>query len=68
MRNRASLEFAARTVFDRIEVDVIEMPGKIGVVAQRVLPISSLPNSALAFAGAAGRDPLVLGNHAKRRF
>jgi hypothetical protein len=48
-------------MFDRVEVDVIEVPGKIGLVAQGVLPITPLPNSALAFAGAARRDPLAWG-------
>jgi hypothetical protein len=48
-------------VFDRVEVDVIEMPGKIGLVAQGIFPISSVPNPALAFAGAADRDLLASG-------
>ena len=36
---------------DRIEVDVIEVPRKIVLVAQRMLPISPLPNPALGFGG-----------------
>jgi len=46
-------------MFDRVEVDVIEAPHKIGLVAQGMLPIPPLPNPTLAFAGAAGRDPLA---------
>jgi hypothetical protein len=31
-------------MFDRVEVDATEVPGKIGLVAQGLLPIPSLPN------------------------
>jgi hypothetical protein len=37
-----------------IEVNVIEVPHEVVLVAQRMLPISPLPNPALAFGGAAG--------------
>ena len=37
-----------------IEVNVVEVPRKIVLVAQRMLPISPLPNPALAVGGAAG--------------
>ena len=40
-------------VLHRIEVNVIEVPPKIILVAQRVLPISPLPNPSLALGGAA---------------
>jgi hypothetical protein len=46
-------------MFDRIEVNIIEMPGEIVIVTQRMLPVPSLPNPALAFAGAAGGDPFA---------
>jgi hypothetical protein len=42
-------------------MDVIEVPRKIAFVAERVLPITPLPNAALAFAGTACRDRLVEG-------
>ena len=45
-------------MLDRIEMNVIDMAFKIELVAQCVLPIASLPDSALAFAGAADGDTL----------
>ncbi len=45
----------------RIEVDVIDVLGKIVPVAQRVLPIPPLPNPALGFGGAAGGDAFAAG-------
>ena len=39
-------------VFHRIDVNVIEVPIEVLLVADRVFPIAPLPNSALAFAGA----------------
>ena len=47
-------------VLNRVEVNVIEVPRKIVFVAQRVLPIAALPNPALAFAQAAGRNRFAL--------
>ena len=44
-------------VFDRIEMDVIEMTRKIAFVEHRMLPKSPLPNPVFAFRGAAGGDP-----------
>jgi hypothetical protein len=48
-------------VLDRIEMDVIEVPRKTVLLAQRMLPISPLPNPALCFGGATGGDPFVSG-------
>jgi len=39
------------TMLDRVEVDVIEMNGKVPVIADRVLPITGLSDAALAAAG-----------------
>src|ERR1700730_5107896 len=39
-----------------IEVNVIEVPRKIVLVAQHMFPTPPLPNPALAFGGAAGGD------------
>ena len=36
-------------MFHRIEVNVVDMSLKIGFVADRVLPIATLPNAFLAF-------------------
>ena len=44
---------------DRVEMDVIGVAPKIGFVAQRVLPITALPDAALAFARPARRDLVV---------
>lgn len=41
------------SVFDRIVVYVIKVPGEIVLAAQRVFPIAPLPYSALAFGGPA---------------
>jgi hypothetical protein len=43
-------------VLYRIEVNVIEVARKVVFVAQRMLSISPLPNPALGFGGAAGRN------------
>jgi len=41
-------------VFDRIEVNIIKVRRKIVLVAERMLPISPLPNPALVLVGAVG--------------
>ena len=53
-------------VFDRIEMDVIEVPHKIVLVTQGVLPIPPLPNPALSLGGTAGRDPFAAGQTARK--
>ena len=53
-------------VFDRIEMDVIEVPDKIVLVTQGVLPIPPLPNPALSLRGTAGRDPFAAGQTARK--
>jgi len=40
-----------QTALDRIEMDVIEMAGEVSVVADYVLPIAALRNTAFAAAG-----------------
>jgi hypothetical protein len=45
-----------KSMFDRVELDIIDVPLEILLIAQCVFPISSLPNTALAFGGPAGRD------------
>jgi hypothetical protein len=42
------------TMFDRIEMDVVEMTREIVLVAQGVLPLPPMKNAPLASAGAAG--------------
>ena len=46
-------------VLDRIEVNVIDVPREIALVAQCVLPVTSLPNTAFVLAGAACRNLLL---------
>lgn len=53
-------------VLDRIEMDVIDVPCKIDPVAQRVLPITALPNPALALGGAADGN-LFAGSQGARK-
>jgi hypothetical protein len=39
-----------KPVFDRIEMDIIDVPGKIVSIAHRMLPKSVLPNLGLSLA------------------
>jgi hypothetical protein len=48
-------------VFDRVEVNVVEMPREIVFVTQRVFPITALPDPALALTQVTNRDCLALG-------
>ena len=41
-----------KPVLDRIEMDIIDMPGKIVGITHRMLPKPALPNPALSFGGA----------------
>jgi hypothetical protein len=43
-------------VLHRIEMDVIEVTHEVVLAAQGVLPVPPLPDPALGFGGAAGRD------------
>src|SRR5882672_7724953 len=54
-------------VLYRIEMDVIDVAGKIVFIAQRMLPIASLPNATFASAGAACRHLLALRQVARER-
>jgi hypothetical protein len=47
-------------VLHRIEMDVIDVTREIAFVAQRVLPITALPDAALALAAAAGRNSFAV--------
>lgn len=54
-------------VLDRIEVNVIEVPGDIVLVAQGMFQIPPLPDPALALGGAADGDLLGRRQGAKKR-
>jgi hypothetical protein len=41
--------FSDKSVFDRIEMNVINMPSKISFITNLMLPKASLPNSLLVF-------------------
>ena len=45
-------------------MNVIDMPLKVGFIANLVLPISPLPDPGLAFEVPAGADQFVTGNRA----
>lgn len=66
-RIRPILHAVDVAVLHRVEMDVIDMPREIGFVAQRVFPIATLPQAALAFTGTAGGDPLA-GGQAVREY
>jgi len=44
-----------KAVFDWIVVDVVNMPFKISIISDRVLPITSVPNALFALRYFAGR-------------
>jgi hypothetical protein len=46
-------------MFDRVDVNVIDVARKIDFIANRMLPIASLPDTAFAFAGTTAGDRLV---------
>ena len=46
-------------MFDRIEVNVIKMAGKLVLVTQRMLPRPPLPDAAFAFGAAAGGECFI---------
>ena len=54
------------TVFDRIVMDVIDVPRQVVLVAYLVLPIAPLPDAPLAFAPAAGIDAIDLFKPARK--
>ena len=43
-----------KTMLDRIDVNVVNVPGQIVLIADRVLPITPLPDAALPLGSAAG--------------
>ena len=53
-------------VFHRIEVNVVEVPRRILLVAQGVFPIPTLPDPALALGGAAGGAPFASGQSVRK--
>jgi hypothetical protein len=52
------------SMLDRVEMYVIDVPLEILLVAQRMFPVSSLPNTALASGGAARRNRFASGQGA----
>jgi hypothetical protein len=50
-----------KAMLDRIDMDVLDVPCQIVLITNRVLPITSLPDPALALGGAAGRNGLANG-------
>jgi hypothetical protein len=49
-------------MLNRVEMNVIDVPAQIPLVADEVLPIPALQNAALAFPAAAVADALGAGN------
>jgi hypothetical protein len=66
-RVRPILNAANVAMFDRVEMDVIDMVFEILFVPQGVLPIAALPDRALAFVGAARGKLFVIGKYARKR-
>ena len=46
-------------VLERVDMNVVDVTSEIVLIANGVLPIATLPDTALAFGGAAGRNPLT---------
>src|SRR5665213_3750567 len=55
------------SMLDRVDMDIVDMPREIGLVANGVLPIASLPDPAFAPAGTAGGNVLALQEAAWKR-
>ena len=53
-----------KTMFDRIVMNVIHMPGVIALIANGVFPITALPDAPLSLAQAACRAALARLQHA----
>ncbi len=49
-------------MFNRIKMDVIDMAGKIVLVADHVLPIAALPNSSFALTRAGAAQIASIGH------
>jgi hypothetical protein len=49
------IDAADQPVLDRIEMNVIDVPLKIGIISDCMLPIPPLPQASLAFDDLAGR-------------
>ena len=58
-RGRPVTHSVDEPVLDRIDVNIVDMPREIDVVADGVLPISALPNAPFTFGRAALGDPLI---------
>ena len=54
-----------QSVLDWIEMNVVDVPCVVALIAQRVLPIAALPDSTFAFAQAAWRNPFAGGESAR---
>src|SRR5947208_5000022 len=54
-------------MLDRIDMDVIDVTPKIVLIADRMLPITPLPDAALALRGAASRNRLAGSEVARKR-
>ena len=50
-----------KAMLDRIDMDVVDVTRQVLLIANSVLPITSLPDAALALGGAARRNGLING-------
>src|SRR6187431_2576526 len=56
------------SMLDWIDMNVVDVAGQIVLIADRVLPIAPLPDAALTFGSATGRNSLTCKVARKRRF
>src|SRR4030088_2566312 len=54
-------------VLDRVDMDIIQMTREAVLIADGMLPVAPLPNSAFAFGGATARNPFTGGEAARER-
>lgn len=54
-------------VLDRVVVNIVDVAGEVRFIADGVLPIAALPDSALALAQAAVRNPFTARQSARER-
>ncbi len=61
-RKRPIADAPNMAMFNRIKMDVIDMAGKIVLVADHVLPIAALPNSSFALTRAGAAQIASIGH------
>ena len=67
MTNTANPDPFHKPVLDRVDMNVVDVTGKIVFVANGVLPVAPLPDTAFTFSSTAPRNRLVGRRAARER-